>query len=144
MSDAWNAKGWTAQQTPWYYTDDSLPGSWTLPDDVDLVTVSGKIGDADGGRPKGFVLFEANAPLKHPASGTLIMKPQYYSRVLPTGESFLTLPATDSPALVSTEPPFIYTVSIVFGRRLYKTFTTSLPLATPSVSLLDLLTASGV
>lgn len=139
MSDAWNAPGWTAQQSATYYTEGGTPGSWRLPADVDTVRIHGSYGDMDGGRPDGYILIEGNASLKHAATKTIVLQPHYYCLINRDGTFDVEVPATDSPALVSASPPFTYTITVVLGRRLVTQFSTALPLAQPDVSLFDLM-----
>lgn len=143
MSDAWNTPGWTAQQSAYYYTDDGVPGAWKLPDDVETVRLRGQFGDIDGGRPRGYVRIVANADLMHTPTKTLVSAPDFVIALRIDGTIDASVPATDATTLVSSAPPFQYTVSVVLGRKMFKQFTTTLPLASPEVNLSDLIAASA-
>lgn len=135
MSDAWNAIGWTAQQPATYYTEDSMPGSWKLPADVPTVNVSGTFGDADGGRPTGYVLFEGSSALKHVPTGAIILQPHFYAIIGHDGTVKTTVPATDSTVLVPTSGDFHYSVTVVLNRKMFQRFDCALPSANTDVDL---------
>lgn len=139
MSDAWNTPGWTAQHEAYYYTDESVLASWKLPADVETVKVTAEIGDVDGGRSHGYVMFKSTSALLHVPSGRLIQKARYIARISPfDGRSTLTVPATDSTVLVPMDEGFEYEVEIVLGRSLYRSFTCHLPKAVTEVNLFTL------
>lgn len=139
MSGAWNEIGWSAQK-PATYTDaaDGQPGTWRLPNDVPTVVVHGAYHDIDGGLAHGYILFEANSALTHVASKSTILQPQFYVTIPRDGTFEVTLPATDSLALLADVAPFTYTVSVVLGRKLVRSFKCALPKATASVDIKDL------
>jgi len=138
VSGAWDAIGWTAQGPADYATDDSLPGAWRLPEDVETVIVSGAFRDIDGGLPSGYILFEGSSALTHVASGDTIIQPQFYVVIDRYGRYRVELPATDSPALLPATTPLTYAVSVVLGRKLVDSFVCEVPKADVEVSLAEL------
>lgn len=138
MSDAWNTPGWTAQESAYYYTDDSAITSWKLPSDVDMVTVNGSFSDVDGGLAFGYVSIEATSALQHVASKRVLMPPKFFSRIRRDGSVSFDIPATDTAALSPLKGSFTYKVTIVLGRKLFKEFYCTLAAATPVVDLFDI------
>lgn len=138
MSGAWDAIGWTAQGPADYADGSSRPGAWRMPDDVDMVTVSGAFRDADGGQPSGYILFEASSDLTHVATGDVLLQPQFYVLIDAYGNYHVSLPATDSPALTTAPEKFTYKATLVIGRKFVRSFTCELPLANPTVKFNEL------
>ena len=139
MSDAWNALGWTAQQSATYYTDDGVPGAWNLPADVPTVNVTGTFGEIDGGIARGYVQFAANEVLTHTTTKTTVLLPTFIGRIGRDGKVSMKIPATDATTLVGSPADFAYEVTIVLGRKVFKRFTCFVPKANKDVDVLDLI-----
>lgn len=132
MPDRWGDIGWTVQKAPTVLADSSNLAPWKIPADIETVNVVGEFHSISGGRATGYVEFEMvlDGPLLY--GNAELTATKFTAFILQDGTLSVNIPATDGTKLA---PAFTYKVSVVVNHRLVRTFTCSLPMATPVVDI---------
>lgn len=132
--DAWETPGWTAQNMA--YPPEVVVNPYPL--DVDVVTLTGHFGDGGGRGANGWLYIDnGNTVLRHLSAKQWVNPIK--KRVEIRGGTFsVTVPATDSAALVGYSPWSYHIRISLEGRPFKEGFNISLPKANPLVDVFDL------
>jgi hypothetical protein len=135
-NDAWETRGWTAQNMSYPPPDSNI---LNLPTDIETVTISGHFRDGDGGFANGwFDIDNGKTVLRHTSTKEIIT-PIKIRTEIKDGTFSVTVPATDATPLTSDPNPWTYSIRVALDGREFATAVVSLPKANAAVDVFDLI-----